>query len=60
MGNNYIVFDEYLDECWGSVVICGFQYDVSEAFKLVDPIAYEESYIIFKDNNYPNHKEQEK
>lgn len=33
-------FDDFLDECYGDVDICGISYEASSALKAVDPIAY--------------------
>ena len=35
------IFDEYLNELYGQVNICGIEYDAAYAFKRVDQIAYE-------------------
>lgn len=34
-------YDEWLDECWENVVICGMVYSPSIALYRVDPIAYQ-------------------
>lgn len=33
-------YDDYLDECYGEIDICGLTYMASDALKSVDPIAY--------------------
>lgn len=33
-------YDDFLDECYGTINICGLDYSASVAFKEVDPIAY--------------------
>jgi hypothetical protein len=33
-------YDDMLDECYGDIKICGYEYYASNAFKCVDPIAY--------------------
>lgn len=33
-------YDEYLDDCYGEIDICGMTYMASDALKSVDPIAY--------------------
>lgn len=37
-------FDDFLDEVYGEIEICGLQYSASNAFKSVDPIAYRCNY----------------
>jgi len=34
-------YDEFLNELYGDVNICGYTYTASRALKLVDPIAYD-------------------
>lgn len=33
-------FDEFLDDCYGDVEVCGFTYNASYALKELDPTAY--------------------
>jgi len=33
-------YDEMLDELYGEIKICGYEYSASNALKEVDPIAY--------------------
>ena len=33
-------YNEYLDEVYETVSICGYEYDASHALKMVDPTAY--------------------
>lgn len=33
-------YDEWLDECYGDVDICGYKYSASRALEEVDPVAY--------------------
>ena len=40
----YKAFDEFLDECYPKVNICGYMYQVSRTFKELDPIAYNEEF----------------
>lgn len=35
-------FDDYLDECYGSIKIAGLTYDTSHALKEIDECAYED------------------
>lgn len=37
-------FDDFLNEVYPSVSICGYDYDAARAFKEVDPIAYREEF----------------
>ena len=34
-------FQEMLDECYPEIEICGMTYNQGEAFKLLDPVAFE-------------------
>lgn len=34
-------WDDLLDEVWGEVKICGYDYCVSRALKLIDKVAYD-------------------
>lgn len=34
-------YDEMLNGAFGTVSICGIEYDAAEAFKGTDPVAYE-------------------
>lgn len=33
-------FDDFLNECWETVSICGYDYDPAQALKECDPTAY--------------------
>jgi len=33
-------FEEYLDEIYGNVSICGYEYPAGQALREVDPIAF--------------------
>jgi len=33
-------YDEFLDEAYGTVKVCGYEYDTSQILKEVDPTAY--------------------
>jgi len=33
-------YDQYLDDVYGDVQVCSFEYPTSQALKLLDPIAY--------------------
>ena len=33
-------YQEYLDEAYGDIEICGYTYSASQALESVDPIAY--------------------
>lgn len=37
-------FDEFLDECWESVWVCGLEFTTSRALKELDPTAYREQF----------------
>jgi len=39
-GCNEKEFEEYLDEIYGPVKICGYEYPAGQALKEVDPIAF--------------------
>ena len=39
------LFDEYLDEIYGTVEVAGLTFDVVTALKELDPIAYHCSYV---------------
>ena len=33
-------YQEMLDDCYGEIAICGYQYSASHALERIDPIAY--------------------
>lgn len=37
-------FDEFLNECWETVHICGYDYDPARALKMCDEVAYREEF----------------
>jgi len=47
-------FDHYLDELYGSVEICGYYYESSEALHLIDSVAYECAFNDWLDNECSN------
>jgi len=44
---NYLeeLFDEYIDELYGYINICGMDYPASRVLKEVDPTAYDVMYV---------------
>jgi len=34
------LYDEMLDDCYGTIDVCGYSYSPSEVLKAVDPVAY--------------------
>lgn len=40
----YKHFDDFLNESYGYVSVAGLHYQTSRAFKMIDPIAYEEDF----------------
>jgi hypothetical protein len=36
----YKIYDDMLDDCYGMIDVCGYEYDASTALKRIDPIAY--------------------
>ena len=57
--DNYLISDDYdemINECNGMINICGYEYEASEAFKNVDPIAYNCGYSDFEDSECQNIK----
>ena len=38
------MFNEYLDEVYGSIIVAGYTYQTSDVLKDVDPIAYNEAF----------------
>lgn len=37
-------FDDFLNECWENVWVCGLEFTSSRALKELDPIAYREEF----------------
>lgn len=37
-------FDDFLNECWEVVTICGYDYDPAQALKNCDEVAYREEF----------------
>lgn len=37
-------FDDFLNECWETVHICGYNYDPARALKMCDKVAYWEEF----------------
>lgn len=37
-------FDDFLNECWETVHICGYSYDPAQALKQCDEVAYREEF----------------
>lgn len=42
-------YDEYLNEIFGVVTICGYDYDAAQAFKQCDPVAYRCEFLNYCD-----------
>lgn len=38
------IHDECLNECFGTVSICGYEYEPARALAAIDPVAYRESF----------------
>lgn len=36
----YHQYDEMLNECYPTVIVCGYEFDPARALKELDPIAY--------------------
>lgn len=43
-------FDDFLNECWETVHICGYDYDPARALKQCDEVAYREEFNNWLDN----------
>lgn len=43
------LYDDFLDEVYGTIKICGYDYDASLALKLVDETAYNCGFADFTD-----------
>jgi hypothetical protein len=44
------MYDDYLNEVYGPIKICGYTYDASHAFKMTDKTAYNMGLSDFLDN----------
>ena len=44
------LYNESLDDCYGTVTIAGMEYDTSRALKDTDPIAYREGMSDYADS----------
>jgi len=44
--------DDMLDEVYGTVSICGYEYDAARALREIDPIAYRCGYADFVSSYY--------
>lgn len=38
-------FEEGLSDSWGTVSVCGYEYDAGRALRELDPIAFRESFL---------------
>ena len=38
-------FNEFLDECYGEISVCGYEYPASQVLRRVDPVAYRTSLL---------------
>ena len=38
-------FEEGLGDCWGTVSVCGYEYDAGRALRELDPIVFRESFL---------------
>lgn len=43
-------FDEFLDETFGVVNVAGLEYNTSEVFREVDPVAYRSAFLDWIDS----------
>ena len=50
----YNFYDDMLDEIWGTVQICNYEYSQAQALKAVDPIAYRCGYNDWINNEVYN------
>lgn len=47
---SYERFDDFLDELYATVRVCGYDYDPARVLKEIDPVAYREEYNNWLDN----------
>lgn len=52
-------FDDFLDEVWGDVEICGYSYSASHALEAVDPVAYRCALNDYESSLFPDIEEIE-
>lgn len=55
----YRWYDDWLDDVYCLVDICGYKYDASHAFKVIDPVAYRCGFNDWADSELENMKEED-
>ena len=45
------LYSDFLDDCYGTINICGYDYDASHAFHSIDESAYRQGFLNFLDRN---------
>lgn len=43
------MYSDFLDECYGTIKICGLKYSASHALKEVDPVAFRYGFVDWLD-----------